>query len=1336
MKWNIFLLFFIFPVFLFIDNRYEVVGGHSSISYAFTLKNTVVIVSHELIKEYSMDGKLQMEYEGVDIDCEVVYFFEVKTYYVLIRKVCSSNLYRAFFYNKGSSPIIRTETLDLNGSHFYRYSFDYISSEDTIIWFYNELINGNTYINLLEIREEENPDHVLVLNINTIWSQPIPNLQEPIPNLHADIFDCVAITPTRYICGYINYNHEGYYIFIETSNNYHYHDWISPTNNYIWIIKVRKFEFARTFVLFGFLDDNLYLHILFRSLDPTYYTFCFSGSSYNIIPGRVASSTQYNEFDFIMTNEQTVIYAYLNSVGIQVGIYNISQGRYIVQLTIDSGFVSLNLFKFGTRPAIAYTSNINNIYYELIIAPFCQDVTYNIYQFDIKKISTDNLVHKAKGDIYSDNLEIKFISASNRGILKFENDTIIQLNERYHLPYLVYYAGASGTTDTYEFQGYSQYGGYGLTCSITFNVRGCYSTCGTCNGPFETNCLTCAQDTKRLNGDSQRCYDYMPAYTFFDDENDRYDYCYPSCIFCTGKGNDDDHKCTTCRTSYNKKIDSLSTNCYKDPHGYYLDSRMYKKCYPTCYDCNDYGTKNNNHCKTCKTNAAFIGGQCEPVCEINECFFEGECLANYEHLVIDEDNEKLCVNCKLNNKYKIKGESECKAINSNEIINKGYILIDEEYNYYEKCLFNWYIDDNGEHKCTIDNNCNIPERDVVEDINNQCVKNCMNDTISFCNECIFQELYLYKGKCISQCPLYTKKNEGLRICEADTEEIKQCTGSACKDEAWNTIKDYISVFADIPLTLYGEDYSLQVYQVSSEYDTQNEVTNSSYINMSQCLTILEQAKSIGYEEEIIILQEDIFTDDKAYSSMKYSLYHKNGSSIDDSMCLSLSTDISYPLNPLLNTDDARYYASLGIDIYDSQSAFFNDICEPYSEEGKDITIESRRRDMYHNLSFCDNNCSYQGIDYTTNHIHCKCNDINRNNNTAPFPYKERTINMNLMKCANLLFKGDSLIHNNAFYLTSITCVIQIALTVISYTVDLLSLTSKITPSPSIKDDNSNAIDSNDYFMNQIDSLNRNNSISSKRLNTKTYISQEIDTITNAILPTSTFKKGNLFYIMNNDIDNYPYKLAKENDNRNCMSMFCKVFKEKELLLRALIKKSQFEMVSVNFSLVISYIIITFTVNALFFTPNLIAKRFYNKLTVYTYLFISLISYVISSGLFYILRYLSSFAPMLELLFSDVRGKEAIDKMTQKAKQKIKRKMILFYIIQYIVIVLSMYYLSCFCCVYHSTQNVWFICGCCSLCINLIICLLLCIIQSLLRFSGLKCKSECIYNIYLFCKNVW
>ena len=159
-------------------------------------------------------------------------------------------------------------------------------------------------------------------------------------------------------------------------------------------------------------------------------------------------------------------------------------------------------------------------------------------------------------------------------------------------------------------------------------------------------------------------------------------------------------------------------------------------------------------------------------------------------------------------------------------------------------------------------------------------------------------------------------------------------------------------------------------------------------------------------------------------------------------------------------------------------------------------------------------------------------------------------------------------------------------------------------------------------------------------------------------------------------------------------------------------------------------------NALFFTPNLIAKRFYNKLTVYTYLFISLISYVISSGLFYILRYLSSFAPMLELLFSDVRGKEAIDKMTQKAKQKIKRKMILFYIIQYIVIVLSMYYLSCFCCVYHSTQNVWFICGCCSLCINLIICLLLCIIQSLLRFSGLKCKSECIYNIYLFCKNVW
>ena len=43
--------------------------------------------------------------------------------------------------------------------------------------------------------------------------------------------------------------------------------------------------------------------------------------------------------------------------------------------------------------------------------------------------------------------------------------------------------------------------------------------------------------------------------------------------------------------------------------------------------------------------------------------------------------------------------------------------------------------------------------------------------------------------------------------------------------------------------------------------------------------------------------------------------------------------------------------------------------------------------------------------------------------------------------------------------------------------------------------------------------------------------------------------------------------------------------------------------------------------------------------------------------------------MLELIFSDVRGKQAIDIITQKANKKIKIKMIIFYITQFIMIII-------------------------------------------------------------------
>ena len=148
---------------------------------------------------------------------------------------------------------------------------------------------------------------------------------------------------------------------------------------------------------------------------------------------------------------------------------------------------------------------------------------------------------------------------------------------------------------------------------------------------------------------------------------------------------------------------------------------------------------------------------------MNECFYDGECFNDYAHLY---KSGQLCYNCKEENKFKIKGQNSCISIHRDELDNKGYLLINEKYNYYEKCSYNWYVDDIGENHCTMNDNCeDIPNRSILEETNHQCVKSCMTDPLSFCNECQINALYLYKDKCISQCPPYTKKNNHLHICE-------------------------------------------------------------------------------------------------------------------------------------------------------------------------------------------------------------------------------------------------------------------------------------------------------------------------------------------------------------------------------------------------------------------------------------------------------------------------------------------------------------------------------------------------------------------------------------------
>jgi hypothetical protein len=83
----------------------------------------------------------------------------------------------------------------------------------------------------------------------------------------------------------------------------------------------------------------------------------------------------------------------------------------------------------------------------------------------------------------------------------------------------------------------------------------------------------------------------------------------------------------------------------------------------------------------------------------------------------------------------------------------------------------------------------------------------------------------------------------------------------------------------------------------------------------------------------------------------------------------------------LGLDKAMEMAKSGVDVFNARDGFFNDICHENNNNGIDITIDDRRADIYKNVSFCDNGCSYKGMNYDLMIANCACDtSIIENNN--------------------------------------------------------------------------------------------------------------------------------------------------------------------------------------------------------------------------------------------------------------------------------------------------------------------------------------------------------------------
>ena len=267
-------------------------------------------------------------------------------------------------------------------------------------------------------------------------------------------------------------------------------------------------------------------------------------------------------------------------------------------------------------------------------------------------------------------------------------------------------------------------------------------------------------------------------------------------------------------------------------------------------------------------------------------------------------------------------------------------------------------------------------------------------------------------------------------------------------------------FGNINMSSGSEDIILKtekiIYQITSTENQKNadEKADISIIDLGECEKIIK--KNISYEDDptpLIILKIDSKKEGLKSPSVQYEVYNPyTKEKIDLNICSNTIIKISAPVN--LTDEEVELYEDLknqGYDLYDAKGSFYQEICTQFtSKNGTDVIISDRRNFYYdQNATFCEESCTYQGINTETQKVMCYCISQNEMNHEESNFNKEKFFenfykikdytNYQVLYCYKLVFSSKGLINNIIFYIF----IVLVLLFLITMIISLLKALKKI-----------------------------------------------------------------------------------------------------------------------------------------------------------------------------------------------------------------------------------------------------------------------------------------------------
>ena len=716
--------------------------------------------------------------------------------------------------------------------------------------------------------------------------------------------------------------------------------------------------------------------------------------------------------------------------------------------------------------------------------------------------------------------------------------------------------------------------------------------------------------------------------------------------------------------------------------------------------------------------------------------------------------------------------------------------------------------------------------------------------------------------CLYFCPNGYEKNEEQKKC---IKKIKSTTSSEFKNQIMKNISEFISTENSSKI-INGSDF-IALISPSNDMTPQEQIKKGiSAIDLGNCTNTIKEYYNISQNESFYVLtieskknetEKTGENNDKSFNlgkEVQIKIYDKSGNKLDLSICKEDIKVMKYigDANEL-NIDSAKSFSEQGIDVFNVNDDFFNDICQDFNNiDGKDIIINDRRTDIYQNATFCQKGCSYYGINYELMAANCICDSSllkitsdnngtyneNKNNEEEILTFKSLTksiianlfdFNTDVIKCYNLVFNINIFYKNIGFYCMILMFILQIIFLFVyivkglkpiklymlifnshnaksmksfpplkkkkkiknNFSGDIknknnkenISKKSKIKldhvgnikkseiPHPKVSEE-SKIILQNNYSSNiniqiPIININNQNHVNKKRL--QNGILLETFKIKNKLYKIKPNKKVSYYNLGNqiiksnkkvkflyniettkennknnikllkynvlnklpngyDDLQNLSYEQAIIFDKRTYFRMYWAFLVEAQIILETFCKKDYLNLFVIKLSFFIFTFQINFFLNAFFYTDEYISNAYHNNgvLDFFSSLPKSIYSLIATMVITNFLNMFSNSRNELNLAIRKKREDKNYLNIINIILKKLRNKLIIYFILIFILGIIFLYYVSAFCSVYYYSQKYWFI-GCLeSFGIDYLIAIVICIFLAFFRYLSIKKHIKCFY----------